>query len=103
MEDAMAQWQTADAKQKFSKLVEAAETDGPQVIMRHKDPVAVVLSADAYRTLVREADAKFAFALMNSPFEPADLSGLKVSLRADGRGEEDRTDAEDVSLTQTAG
>ena len=45
----MAQWQTADAKQRFSELVDAASEAGPQVVMRHKDPVAVVLSPDEYR------------------------------------------------------
>ena len=55
----MAQRQTADARQRFSDLVEAAKGQGPQVLMRHKDPVAVVLAPDDYRRLVRQADANF--------------------------------------------
>ncbi|MFL5287590.1 MAG: type II toxin-antitoxin system Phd/YefM family antitoxin [Rhodopila sp.] len=47
MEVVTSQWQTADAKQRFSELVEAAGT-GPQVIMRHKEPVAVMLSPEDY-------------------------------------------------------
>ncbi len=45
----MAQWQTAEAKQRFSELVEAASGQGPQVVMRHKEAVAVVLSPEDYR------------------------------------------------------
>jgi prevent-host-death family protein len=43
MESAMA-WPVQDAKQKFSSLVEAARTDGPQVVTRHGREIAVVLS-----------------------------------------------------------
>ncbi len=52
----MGQWQTAEAKQRFSELVEAAACSGPQVVLRHKDPVAVVLSPDDYRRLVNPFD-----------------------------------------------
>ena len=76
----MAQWQTADAKQRFTDLVEAARGDGPQVVMRHKDPVAVVLSPDEYRRLVRQADANFGKLLAQSPFGPEDVAPVGMSL-----------------------
>jgi len=76
----MAQWQTADAKQRFSELVEAAELHGPQVVMRHKDAVAVVISPDAYRRLVRQADADFALLVAHSHFGPADVEPVAMSL-----------------------
>jgi prevent-host-death family protein len=76
----MAQWQTADAKQRFTELVEAANGDGPQVVMRHKDPVAVVLSPAEYRRLVRQADANFADLLGQSPFSPEDIQPVGMSL-----------------------
>lgn len=80
----MAQWQTADAKQRFTDLVDAANGDGPQIVMRHKDPVAVVLSPDEYRRLVRQADANFAGLLAQSPFAAEDASQVGMSLTNGG-------------------
>ena len=76
----MAQWQTAEAKQRFSELVEAARGRGPQVVMRHKEPVAVVLAPDEYRRLVRQADANFARLLAECPFSPDDIEPVGMSL-----------------------
>lgn len=75
----MAQWQTADAKQQFTRVVEAAEK-GPQVIMRHKEPVAVMLSAAEYRALKRQADASFAALLLRTPLSPEDVAAVGLSL-----------------------
>jgi hypothetical protein len=38
------QWQTAEAKQRFNDLAETAAGRGPQVVMRHEEPIVVVLS-----------------------------------------------------------
>ena len=76
----MGQWQTADAKQRFSELVEAAAGRGPQVVLRHKEPVAVVLSPDEYRRLVRQADANFGHLLSCSPFTAEDVEPATMSL-----------------------
>jgi prevent-host-death family protein len=51
----MARWQTGDAGQRLTDLVEAVRTDGPQVVMRGVEPVAVLLSPEEYRRLVRQA------------------------------------------------
>ena len=75
----MSQWQTAEAKQRFSELMEAAG-DGPQVVLRHKEPVAIVLSPNDYRRLVRQANANFAELLSRSPFGPDDIEGIGMSL-----------------------
>jgi len=76
----MSQWQTVDAKQRFSELVAAATESGPQVVMRHREPVAVVMSPAEYRRLVNQADANFAALLSRSPFEQGDLEPLGMSL-----------------------
>jgi len=80
----MAQWQTVEAKQRFTDLVEAANEAGPQVVMRHKEPVAVVLSPAEYRRLVRQADANFARLLDQSPFAPEDTEPVGMSLTSSG-------------------
>ncbi len=88
----MAQWQTADAKQRFTQLVATAEEEGPQVVMRHKEAVAVVLSAEDYRRLVRQADASFAALLASSPFEAGDLDGMTAALADERDGREPRSE-----------
>jgi prevent-host-death family protein len=80
----MAQWQTADAKQQLTQVIAAAEQNGPQLVMRHKEPVAVILSPDDYRKLVRQANANFGHLLSESPFEPDDVKGFDMSLRNAG-------------------
>jgi hypothetical protein len=76
----LAQWQTADARQRFTDLVEAANINGPQVVIRYKDVVAVVLSPDECRRLVRQADANLADLLRGSPFDPEDVQPVGMSL-----------------------
>jgi len=76
----MAQWQTAQAKQRFSELITAVDERGPQVVMRHKEVVAVALSPQDYRRLARQANANFADLLAHSPFEPNDLEPVAMSL-----------------------
>jgi prevent-host-death family protein len=44
----MAYWQLEEAKQRFSEVVERAQADGPQVITRDGEEVAVVISIDEY-------------------------------------------------------
>ena len=80
IEAGMAQWQTAEAKQNFSALIAAAEEKGPQVVMRHKEAVAVVLSAEDYRRLKRQADANFGRLLAQAPFEPDDIEEAVLTL-----------------------
>ena len=76
----MVQWQTAEGRQRFSELVEAAKGQGAQLVMRYKEPVAVVLAPDDYRQLVRQADANFGRLLAASPVGPDDVEPVGVSL-----------------------
>ncbi|MEV6559978.1 type II toxin-antitoxin system Phd/YefM family antitoxin [Nocardia sp. NPDC051756] len=52
METATVQWQVQEAKQRFSEVLRAAESDGPQTITRHGDAVAVVIDINEYRRLM---------------------------------------------------
>ncbi|AWK85231.1 type II toxin-antitoxin system Phd/YefM family antitoxin [Azospirillum thermophilum] len=92
----MAQWQTADAKQQFTQLVATAVEQGPQVIMRHREPVAVMLSADDYRRLVRQAETNFSRLLTSSPFSAEELAGMTAELES-GEEREDRADQHRVA------
>jgi prevent-host-death family protein len=48
-------WQIQDAKQRFSEMIRAVVQEGPQVITRHGDDVAVVVDIAEYRRLTRPA------------------------------------------------
>jgi prevent-host-death family protein len=50
------QWQVQEAKQRFSELIRAVRTDGPQFVTRHGDQVAVVLDIGEYRRLRGEEE-----------------------------------------------
>src|SRR5215469_7935044 len=46
-------WQIQDAKQRFSEMIRAVAHDGPQIITRHGEQVAVVVDIAEYRRLTR--------------------------------------------------
>jgi prevent-host-death family protein len=59
-------WQLQEAKQRFSELIRSVEADGPQVVTRHGEEVAVVISMAEYRHLRREGEDFKAF-LQSAP------------------------------------
>ena len=52
------QWQVQEAKQKLSQLLQASVNEGPQIISRHGQELAVVLSMKDYSQLRGGADFK---------------------------------------------
>ena len=47
----MATWKLEDAKNQFSKLVQHARRNGPQVVTRHGREAVVVMAVEEYRRL----------------------------------------------------
>lgn len=47
-------WPVQDAKQRFSELIRTAHLDGPQVVTRHGEEIAVVIDIADYRRLKGE-------------------------------------------------
>lgn len=72
-----ATWQLQEAKNKFSEVVEAALTDGPQVITRRGAETAIVLSYADYRKLLL-AQKKLSDFFRESP-----LVGVELDLTRD--------------------
>ena len=66
-------WQLQQAKQRFSELVRTAHDDGPQVVTRHGEDVAVVVAIDDYRRMTGRV-ADFKDFLLSGP----DLSVLDI-------------------------
>jgi prevent-host-death family protein len=59
-------WQLQEAKQQFSRLVERARTEGPQLVTRNGKEVAVVLDVAEYRRL-RSSSGDFKRFLLSGP------------------------------------
>jgi antitoxin Phd len=62
----VAQWQLQDAKARFSELVRAAQTDGPQTVTVRGEPAVVVVSQRQYRSLRMRASRPSFTALMRA-------------------------------------
>lgn len=60
-------WQVQEAKQKFSELLRRASQEGPQVVTRHGEEVAVLLSAETYRKLTYRTGRDFKQFLIEAP------------------------------------
>jgi antitoxin Phd len=73
----MKTWPLQDAKNKFSQLVELAQTAGPQTVTRHGEPVAVLVSANEYKRLARPKETMLEF------FRPLQGSGVRFERRRD--------------------
>jgi prevent-host-death family protein len=70
-------WQVQDAKQRFSELIRTAHAEGPQVVTRHGEEIAVVIDIADYRHL------------------KGDIAEFKDYLRSG-------PDSDDLDLTRTA-
>jgi prevent-host-death family protein len=66
------EWQLADAKNRFSELVNLALSEGPQLVRRRKDGVVVIAQRDYEKLAGRRPD--FKQMLMHGP----DLAGLDL-------------------------
>jgi len=48
-------WQIQEAKQRFSEMIRAVTSKGPQVITRHGEDIAIVIDVSGYHQLTRAA------------------------------------------------
>ena len=77
---ARATWAVAEAKARFSEMIERALTDGPQTITRKGKQTVVVVSADEWQRKTQRAGNLAEF-LAASPLRG---SGLKVKRTKSG-------------------
>jgi antitoxin Phd len=73
----MKTWPLQEAKNHFSQVVELALEKGPQTVTRHGAPVAVIVSADEFKTLARPKESLVEF------FAPLRRSGIRLDRRRD--------------------
>jgi len=81
-------WQLQEAKQRFSELIRSVEADGPQVVTRHGEDVAVVISIAEYKHLRHEGENFKAF-LQSAPDLDLEISRPVQPARLVGLGEEE--------------
>lgn len=65
-------WQLQEAKAKFSRVVNMAMNEGPQIVTRHGEEVVVVMSMTSYRQLAQSPPSLYEL-LTQSPFAGAQL------------------------------
>ncbi len=70
-------WQLQEAKNRFSHVVNKALTDGPQVITRRGEEVAVILSSEEYAKLQKSRLSLIEF------FRQSPLVGVELDLERD--------------------
>jgi prevent-host-death family protein len=74
-------WQLQEAKQRFSELVRHARSHGPQVVTRHGEEVAVVVSIEEYRRLTDELPSFKDFLLAAPDLEALDIDRSRERAR----------------------
>ena len=70
-------WQIQEAKNKLSELLDRSSTDGPQIITRHGENTAVVLSMKDYQKLQR----KQAGSSLLDFFQQSPLKGVSLDIK----------------------
>jgi prevent-host-death family protein len=76
-------WQLQEAKNRFSEVVERALQQGPQLITRHGEKTAVVLSYAEYAKM-RKSQKKLSQFFRTSPLAGVDLKRDKSLPRDEG-------------------
>lgn len=77
-------WQVQEAKQRFSEVLRKAHEDGPQIITRHGEEVAIVIDMSEYRHSGGKT-MSFHDYLLSGPAFPDDFDQLVTRGTDDGR------------------
>lgn len=78
-------WQLQDAQNDFQRLLDAAQTEGPQVVNVHGERAAVVLSAKAYDELVAKRPSLVDHLLSGETWDDELVETINARSKAPGR------------------
>ena len=78
-------WQLQDAQSNFPKLLEAARTEGPQVVSVDGERAAVRLSAKAFDELVAKRPSLVDHLLSGEPWDDEFVEAVNARSKAPGR------------------
>jgi prevent-host-death family protein len=79
-------WQIQDAKQRFSEMIRAVTSEGPQVITKHGEDVAVVVDIDEYRRLTQPS-ADLTGILLGGPKLDHDAADVFAEIEAERKAD----------------
>ncbi|WP_329251216.1 type II toxin-antitoxin system Phd/YefM family antitoxin [Actinoallomurus sp. NBC_01490] len=68
-------WQVQEAKQRFSEVLRKVHDEGPQIITRHGEEVAIIIDMSEYRH-GRDTKMSFHDFLLSGPAFPDDFDTL---------------------------
>lgn len=71
-------WSVADAKARFSELIDKAKSEGPQTVTRNGKPTAVLVSVEEWEKKTAPKGTLLEF-LQNSPLREADLDFRRLT------------------------
>lgn len=80
----MRAWQLQEAKNQLSEVIEIAQADGPQIITRHAQPRAVLLSFADYQAMTSHKP-DFREWLLGGP--KVDFAAVPTTQSGEGEGE----------------
>jgi prevent-host-death family protein len=69
-------WQLQEAKQRFSEVIRAVERDGPQIITRHGEDVAVIITVASWHKLTTPTADLKELLLGSPPFDDDSIAIL---------------------------
>ena len=67
-------WQVQEAKQRFSELLRAAASEGPQIVTRHGQEIAVVIDVTEFHRLRGDTNDFKDYLRSGPEFEDLDLA-----------------------------
>jgi prevent-host-death family protein len=79
-------WQIQDAKQRFSEMIRAVTSEGPQIITRHGKDVAIVIEIGEYHRLARRP-VDLASILLGGPKLDDETAGVFEEVAAERKAD----------------
>jgi prevent-host-death family protein len=83
-------WQIQDAKQRFSEMIRAVAHEGPQIITRHGEEVAVIVDIAEYHRLTHPV-ADLAAILLGGPKIDNGQAGVFDEIEAERKADVGRS------------
>jgi prevent-host-death family protein len=77
----MAMWQVQEAKQRFSEVLRRVKDEGPQIITRHGEEIAVIIDMSEYRHCTGKKPDFDEFLLTGPKFSDEFLEELEKIVR----------------------
>jgi prevent-host-death family protein len=83
-------WQIQEAKQRFSEVIRAVRQEGPQIITRHGEDVAVILDIRDYHRLA-DSGQELKNLLLSGPRFDEDTAAIFEEIELERKADHGRT------------